>query len=160
MDLYWVTPTVAVATRPRGGDWLADEMADLRRQDVDVLVSCLTRDEERELDLADERTEATASGLEYFSLPIPDRGVPDSRATFEQVVGELVRAERKGRHLAVHCRQGLGRSPLVAAAVLVRDGMSPDHAWKLVGERRGAAVPETDDQRDWLRRTAASAQLL
>jgi protein-tyrosine phosphatase len=52
--------------------------------------------------------------------------------------------------VAVHCYGGIGRSPLVAAAVLVRSGRSAQAAWQLVGRARGLRVPDTDDQRDWL----------
>ena len=33
---------LSTMARPRGGDWLADEMAALRRRGVDVLVCALT----------------------------------------------------------------------------------------------------------------------
>ena len=39
--------------RPRGGDWLADEIRSLRACGVDVLVSLLTGEEVGELDLAE-----------------------------------------------------------------------------------------------------------
>ena len=44
--------------RPRGGDWLADEMRALSEAGADILVSALTTDEANELDLARERTAA------------------------------------------------------------------------------------------------------
>lgn len=40
--------------RPRGGDWLVDEMAGLREAGVDVLVSALCDDEYALLDLSAE----------------------------------------------------------------------------------------------------------
>lgn len=150
-----MTPGIAVASRPRGNDWLADEMADLRSHEVAVLVSCLTHREEVELGLTAEREAALVEGLEFVAVPIPDMGVPESVRAFRPVATTLAAAERAGRRVAVHCRQGLGRSPLVVAAVLVANGSVPDEAWKLVGERRGVTVPETDEQRDWLARLVA-----
>jgi hypothetical protein len=38
----------------QAGDWPDDEMVDLRRRGVDLLVSCLTPSEELELDLTSE----------------------------------------------------------------------------------------------------------
>lgn len=43
--------TFAIAARPRGGDWLEDEMKAWRRLGVTTIVSLLTPEEERELGL-------------------------------------------------------------------------------------------------------------
>jgi len=162
MNLFWVTSSMALASRPRGNDWLFDEMADLRRQKVDVLVSCLTTSEERELELSEEERAATASGMSFVRLPIEDRGVPTSRVAFDTVIDDLAQAQRTGRRVAIHCRQGLGRSPLVAAGLLVHAGLTPEAAWAVIGDRRGVPVPETDAQRNWVRlgdRRARATQL-
>lgn len=63
-------------TRPRGGDWLADELSALRCAAVDVLVCLLTRGELEELELATEERMARAAGREFHSFPIVDCGVP------------------------------------------------------------------------------------
>ena len=65
---------LAISTRPRGGDWLEDEAAAYRRVGVDVLVSLLEGEEAAELDLSEERKAAEANGIQFLSLPIPDRG--------------------------------------------------------------------------------------
>lgn len=48
------TGKVSIMARPRGGDWLSDEMKDLHTSGVDILVSLLTDVEMGELDLAEE----------------------------------------------------------------------------------------------------------
>jgi protein-tyrosine phosphatase len=149
MDLYWITPALAVSTRPRGGDWLDDEITSLRSEGVDVLVSCLTDEEERDLDLAEERTAATAGGLTFVRAPIADRSIPQSDV-MNEAVRSIEQALVSGRRVAVHCRQGLGRAPMVAAATLVATGMDADDAWEAVARGRGQPVPETEEQRDWL----------
>jgi hypothetical protein len=57
-DLYWIPGAwrgrLAIVTRPRGGDWLGDEAAGLRRAGVGILVSLLERDEAAQLELAQE----------------------------------------------------------------------------------------------------------
>src|SRR4051812_19402842 len=54
-EIYWIpTPTpgrLAVMPRPRGGDWLEDEVRSWRAEGVDIAVSLLTPDETRDLDL-------------------------------------------------------------------------------------------------------------
>jgi hypothetical protein len=64
--------------RPCGGDWLEDEIQSWRQAGVDVVVSLLTREEQTELNLADEEALCRANGIEFGSFPIVDRGVPSS----------------------------------------------------------------------------------
>lgn len=135
--------------RPRGGDWLGDEMTALRTAGVDVLVCLLTEAELRELDLSGEATAAARVGLRFLHLPIVDLGVPD-RDRVDPLVDDLTDRLRNGEHVVVHCRAGIGRSSLVAAALLVRLGVSPATAWKAIATARGVPVPETDEQRRWI----------
>jgi protein-tyrosine phosphatase len=78
-------------------------------------------------------------------MSIPSPGSIDPAV---DAVGESIRG---GRRVAIHCRMGLGRSPLVAAAVLIADGLTADEAMAIVSEARGASTPETAAQRAWLR---------
>lgn len=55
-----------------------------------------------------------------------------------------------GKNVAVHCRQSVGRSGMIAAGVLVTSGASPEEALRAVGSARGADVPETLEQRRWM----------
>ena len=145
--------------RPRGGDWLEDEIASLVRSGVATIVSLLEPAEEHDLDLVDERRQAEANGIEYVSLPMPDRGVPaDGRAAIA-VVEEMARAVARGRRVVVHCRQGIGRAALVACATLNRLGYSADDAMAAAGEARGCKVPETEEQVRWLRERAITVRL-
>ena len=145
---------LALSPRPRGGDWLEDEIAGWKRAGVRGVLSLLTPEEEKELDLRNEANEVKAQGLEYASLPIPDREVPRSESAFGQALEQLNRALAAGKNVVVHCRQGIGRTGLVAACLLTKSGMSPGAAMAAVSAARGIAVPETDQQRDWIERHA------
>jgi protein-tyrosine phosphatase len=54
--------------------------------------------------------------------------------------------------MAVHCRQGIGRSGMIAAAVPVKHGSAPDDSIRPIRDARGLPVPETPEQRDWVRK--------
>ncbi len=153
-DLYWLhgpwPGKVALAARPRGGDWLRDDLANWKRLGVDRVLSLLTPEEERDMDLRDEAAEARGQGLEFASLPIPDREVPKSDSKLAEALDDANRALSGGKNVVVHCRQGIGRSGLVAACLLVKKGMSPGAAVELVAAARGVSVPETREQRDWI----------
>src|SRR6185295_405482 len=97
---------LGILPRPRGGDWLADEVRSWRAAGVDVVASLLTPDEVTELDLQEEANHSREEGLEFHTFPIPDRGVPWSRREFAEFVRGLEKALESGKSVGVHCRQG------------------------------------------------------
>jgi protein-tyrosine phosphatase len=142
--------TLSIMARPRGGDWLTDEFLALSRSGVDVVVSALTKAEADELALSNESSAATIDAkMGFRNCPIPDRGVPrvEQVDLLTQRLGTFLRHDK---HVAIHCRMGIGRSGLLAAAVLVREGASSGDAWATIAAARGGPVPDTDQQRDWL----------
>ena len=141
---------LAIALRPRGGEWLDTELAAWRTAGTDTIVSLLEPTEEAELGLASEAATATAHGLEFISFPIPDRGVPTSQQAMHQLVAHLNAALNADRNIVVHCRQGVGRSAVIAAATLIGAGQAVDSAVDTVSRARGVPVPETAAQRRWL----------
>ena len=151
---YWVDGPwlgkLAVAARPRGGDWLHDEVAKWKREGVDAVLSLLESDEERDLDLRGEGDEIQAQGLKFWSLPVADRQPPRSEAQVASLLEQVGDALSSGKDVLVHCRQGVGRSGLIAACLLVKSGMSPGAAVDQVSAARGVTVPETDAQREWI----------
>ena len=153
-ELHWVPGPwpgkLALAARPRGGEWLEDEIAGWRSAGVDTVVSLLEQDEERDLDLSDEGKAVRAHSMRFKPLPIGDRQVPLSEIDFSRKIDELDRELAAGRNVVVHCRQGIGRTGLMAGCLLVVRGVEPESAVRRVSEARGAAVPETAEQRRWI----------
>ena len=124
-------------------------MSALRSLGVDVLVSMLTPSEAVELELSAEAAAAQEVGIQFVNLPTLDRGVPN-KAEFRKLLDTLSDELKSGRHVAVHCRMGIGRSSLVAAGLLVQEGDSASDAWVTVKQARGVDVPDTQEQRAWL----------
>jgi len=108
---------LAIVLRPRGGDWLDAETRAWRAAGIDLVVSLLEPSEETEFALDNEGASASANELEFRSFSIPDRGVPKSREAVSELATQLVTALRAGKYVALHCRQSVGRSALIAAAV-------------------------------------------
>jgi protein-tyrosine phosphatase len=152
--LYWIeTPTdrrLAISARPRGGDWLEDEIEGWREQGVDLVVPLLTASASEELGLKEEGQLSKAKGLRFVSFPIEDRNVPRSAAKLQGLAAQLSSEIQQGKKVTVHCRQGIGRSSLVSAAVLVLIGEDLDQALSSIRNARGLDVPETLEQRKWL----------
>ena len=153
-ELYWIEGpwqgNLAILPRPRGGDWLEEEVRGWQAAGVDVIVSLLTSDEIADLDLAQEGGLCEAHGIDFWQFPIIDRSVPASRKATLEFVKELARLLVQGKSIAIHCRQGIGRSALMAACLLVLSGIVPEAAFQRVSEGRGCSVPETLEQRQWV----------
>jgi protein-tyrosine phosphatase len=158
--LYWVDGPwpgrLALASRPRGGDWLEDEIASWRRAGIDVVVSLLTAKEECDLDLSNEAQQTQGRGMRFLSFPIPDREVPESDTKVAATLEKLDTDLSSGKNVVVHCRQGIGRTGLMAACLLVMKGLTPEGAVKSLSMARNMAVPETTVQRHWIDHFAAT----
>jgi protein-tyrosine phosphatase len=139
---------LSTMTRPRGGDWLADELASLATAGVTVLVSLLSDAEVSELELGAEPDAALASAIEFYRLPTADLQVPD-RAGALALAQVLRQKLRDGASIVVHCRHGIGRSSTLAALVMVLEGTNPDLAWERIEAARGLPVPDTSAQREF-----------
>jgi protein-tyrosine phosphatase len=131
-------------------------MASWQNSGVSVVLSLLTKDEEAELDLAQEARQASAHGMKFLSYPIPDLQVPDSENRLSKVLDQLNAKLESCKNAVVHCRQGIGRTGLVAACLLVSKGIDPAKAIQDLSTARGISVPETAEQRKWIEHYGAT----
>ena len=159
-ELHWVDGPwpgkLAMAARPRGGDWLEDELSSWHRAGISTVVSLLTRDKEQSLDLRKEARVVKAQAMNFTSFPIPDREVPSSQTVLAGALEKINADLSSGKNVLIHCRQGIGRSGLVAACLLGTKGWDPSAAGEQVGAARGLAIPETAEQRRWIDQYAVS----
>ncbi|HEU4322356.1 MAG TPA: hypothetical protein VFS21_04325 [Roseiflexaceae bacterium] len=152
--LFWINTApngrLALMARPRGGDWLEDDIRALGYAGVDTLVSLLTPDEVAELDLGAEQQLCAAAQIRFLSLPIRDRQTPPLNEATRAAVREIADLLAGGAAVAVHCRMGIGRASLVSAATLALAGVPPDLAFAAIERARGCPVPDTPEQRAWV----------
>ena len=153
-DVFWVKgdppAPLAIVLRPRGGDWLEDELLRMKRQGVETLVSLLEKDEARMLDLAEEGPIAEKIGLQFLYYPIPDVHVPPNTADFREFVTDLANRLRAGEHLGLHCRGSIGRAPLTAACTMIHLGWDAKDALEAIQTARGYEIPDTAEQLRWV----------
>jgi protein-tyrosine phosphatase len=152
-NVYWISTAqphrVAVVARPRGSDWLEDDLKRLSSEGIGVLVSMLTPDEAAELGLYEEARFCGQCGISFFNLPIADRSVPNEfeiGALLDTVVDQVL----IGKGVGFHCRAGIGCSSMMAALVLGRLGWTPDAAFRAISAARGCQVPDTPEQEEWV----------
>ncbi len=141
---------LAVVLRPRGGDWLRNDLQLFRESGVETLVSLLEPEEAAWLGLAEEREMAGEVGLEFLSHPIRDTRVPPDAAAFRQFVDGLANRLKMGEKIGVHCRGSIGRATVTAACTLAHLGWKPAGALAAIERARRCPVPDTEEQREWI----------
>src|SRR5947208_16029922 len=91
--IYWIkTPakgSLAILPRPRGGDWLADDVKAWHEAGIDVVVSTLTSLEVADLNLNNQAAQIQLQGMAFLQNPIEDRGVPRSFTEIDTLVSKL-----------------------------------------------------------------------
>ena len=116
------------------------------RYGAEVLVTLLerdqyVRDEMKQLGVVDLLVEAKNLGLitDWTALPADDVPIPVDRLFV--LVERVITHARDGRIVVMHCRDGLGRTGLVAACCLVALGASVNEALDTLAEIRPGAEP-------------------
>ncbi len=162
MTPFWINTSsgsrLAIVPRPRGSDWLEQELLAMKAAGVDVLVSLLTGDEETELGLAHEAEMCRRVGLQFKIFPVRDRSTPESINAFLAFVRELQAEVREGQSVAAHCRASIGRASVLIAALLLLEERSVPAAFHMIAAARGTTVPDTQEQVLWMERFAEYAQ--
>lgn len=158
--LFWIEGPwpghLAISARPRGGEWLEEEIAVWRQMGIRVVASLLEPEEAADLSLQDEGGASEKNGIKFYSFPITDRSVPAPGSQIHAFLNKVGGALSRGENAAIHCRQGVGRAGLIASALLVEQGLAPEIAIARVSAARGVPIPETDEQRQWIDSFAAS----
>ena len=133
------------------GNWERDLDPDLdriSRWGATAVVSLITREEIRDLEVQNLSGAVADRHMEWWHLPIPDGQPPGPE--FEKAwvhAGAAIRDRlRLGFDVLVHCKGGLGRAGTVAARLLVEFGERPDDAIDRVREARSPNALETRDQ--------------
>ena len=150
-EIYWITDFLATMPRPRGNDWLEDEIVSYKKSGVDVVVSLLEQSEIHELEIEKEGFWCGEKGIIFLNFPIVDRQTPKSFAKTLELVENLQKFIEAGKKIAIHCRQGIGRASVIAASILLLHEYTAENAFEKIIEARGCQVPDTQDQIDWVK---------
>ncbi len=150
-EIYWIEADtairLAIMARPRAGEWLEDEIANWKREGISTVLSLLEQHEIDELGLQAEASLCSEQGIQYMSFPIPDRGIPSQ---MEEALSLAAHLACRDTPVAIHCRAGIGRSSIMAAAIMVSEGIAAANAMAAVSKARRLQTPDTDAQRDWV----------
>jgi protein tyrosine phosphatase (PTP) superfamily phosphohydrolase (DUF442 family) len=128
LNMSWVTDQLAVGGRIR-----PEDISALARIGVNSVVD--TRSE-----YCDDAKALGEEGIELLHLPTPDT----RPLSIEQMLMGAKWVQQRldaGKRVVIHCEHGVGRSALLACAVLVYGGMHAQDAMQLVQQRRWQASP-------------------
>lgn len=169
---YWVVPGRLLVGEHPGSQSRADAMERLRRFLVAGVTCFVDLTEPDELPSYESLLPfETPDGrrVEYLREPIRDHGVPDGPETVSRAIDLIDDALESGHVVYLHCRAGIGRSAMIAGCWIANHGAGENalerlqEVWRQSERaRRWPAVPETDEQtefvRDWSKRCRASGR--
>jgi protein-tyrosine phosphatase len=133
------------------GSWERDLDADLERLrshwHTDVLVSLIEEHEFTALGIATLREQAQEHGIEVIWFPIRDVSIPTSMEEFAAMVKVTHEVLSQGKTVVIHCMGGLGRTGLVAAAILVYStDLTPQEAIAVVRRAREGTIQTREQE--------------
>ncbi len=65
-------------------------------------------------------------------------------------IGTMARPRGNDWFVVIHCRMGIGRSSMLAAAILIHLGMESSNIFERISTYRGLQVPDTPAQTAWI----------
>lgn len=130
---------------------LDETMRELADKRVALLVGVIEDAEIAEIDYGDIQDAAAQQRIAVERCPLPDFTAPDADflQRWRPIETRAIAILRRDGGVAVHCLAGEGRSPLMAAYLLVRLGLSPDSALHAVRSALPDAI-ETEEQLGFL----------
>ena len=97
---------------------LEDDMRTIMCKNIDVILCLLEWSEFDKLNLLDYPSFVQKRGILFYHFPIPDMSIPQSLMETNNMVKFVNRETKNGRKILIHCRAGMGRSPLIAACCI------------------------------------------
>jgi len=141
---------LAIMAHPASAGNVANTICEIGALGFHQVVSLLEPAEVDLLGLSGEAELVTEQSMNFISFPIPDMGLPACSGDFVQLAHLLFSQVDAGTNTLIHCRGGIGRSGLLAAALLMVGGRDLQTAFAEVSQMRGRRVPETLQQGAWL----------
>ena len=134
------------------GPWQRDLDLDLQvilDWRTEVLVSLIEAFEFELLRVSELPEKARNLGIKWFHLPIVVVGIPDWKfeVQWDTAGKELRKVLENGGRIVLHCRDGLGRTGMIAARLLVEFGLDSRAAIAAVRYARPGAIQAQETRR-------------
>jgi len=129
---------------------LKKDLNSIWNQEINCIVSLITKDELKKLDINDFDKTITEYGFEHYSVEIQDLGIPSTNqlGTFKILTKNIIVAIKTEKKVLIHCNAGLGRSGLFAG-ILVKEMTDINHPIDYIRKFRKGAI-ETKEQEEFI----------
>ncbi|WP_375559025.1 dual specificity protein phosphatase family protein [Bernardetia sp. OM2101] len=150
--IFWITKNLAIMPKPNSDDSLEEDIINFANQKVTVLVSLLTKEENFDLGLQNEKQVCEKYAIDFISFPIIDRSIPTEKQTIQirELVKNLAEKINQNKKIIVHCRGGIGRAGMLCSAILIEQGISNQETIEKISKTRGVSIPDTEEQKVWI----------
>lgn len=146
LDIYNVSSIgqgrLCVMAKPFSKEWINEEFDAIKAFGISRVVSLLECAEPHAVDVTDEDAHCRRRGIDFIQYEIPNRCIPGNEDSYLALIQFLHDELIAGMDTVVHCRDGIGRTGMVATAVLVKYGHTGDRAITLVAEAKRVSVSE------------------
>lgn len=154
MRIYWIDEfdkgKLGTMPRPKGNEWLPSEIAYMAKENVNLVVSLLEREEAADLGLRFEGKLCHENNMDFINFPIQDFTLPKDEKAFFNLVNLLSERLNKEERVVIHCRAGIGRSSVLAASILLKNGANKETVFEVISKYRTIDVPDTEEQVKWV----------
>ena len=138
----------AIMSHPMGGESLSKNIENIKHQGYEVVISMLTHEEQKELDMLNEGEICKRNNMLFINFPIRDE-VADSDEDTIKFINDLELLQKLKSKIIFHCRGGVGRSSMILSLLASRLGVAPNVSFDLISKSRGELAPENDIQKQW-----------
>jgi len=124
------------------GDSMADDLMTIRNWGATSLVTLLDGSELHSLGVNALPRKAIAHHLLWFHLPLQNLSIPDEQFDIRWAWAgpRLCQSLREGQRIVIHCKEGIGRSGLVAARLMIELGTPPEQAINSIQKARPGSL--------------------
>lgn len=155
-EIFWINhelfeeKSIGIMPRPRGGEWLEDEIRSMKLKKIDCIISLLEYGETSELGLGKEKEYCELYKIDFINFPIEDVNIPKNEERYVELIDEIVERLIRFQRIVIHCRMGIGRSSVIASGVLIQKGVNANEVFEIISKFRKLEVPDTTEQKDWV----------
>ena len=66
------------------------------------------------------------------------------------MANDLYSRLKENKKVVIHCRMGIGRSSVLAAALMIKSGYEGKNVFEIISKYRKLEVPDTNEQKKWI----------
>lgn len=123
-------------------DRIENDLQSIRKWGASVVITLLELRELAMLGITGLPDRVLSMNMIWLHLPIMNMGLPDElfEESWKWAGPRLLRLLSEGQRIHIHCKEGVGRSGVVAARLLIEAGIDPDTAMKSVRKARPGSL--------------------